>query len=310
MENAFDRGDPGDASSRTRPVAIGEAIDESWNLRPLPQGGIVTRAGASGRWQMRSTVPEQPCARCTPRMWPRLPTATSCRGVPCSGPVGRCPTCGPRCGTRRLPRPRDDRRLRIGRAAASTSSTSSQPGTSRPLSESRSYRDPPPPGVEAFPPMPFWDRRVEGRTGIGHPPWEEYQPDRAEHGAWYHLDEPPMLDDGTLDPLALIVFADTMPGLDRREGRPVAAPAGSPRASTSRSICSTTAARSGSSRTAGRGSRVTAMRRWTWRCGTSVPPEPTPGAWSPTRPRYASSPSTPDVNEHRSSEGHSTESMP
>ena len=25
-----------------------------------------------------------------------------------------------------------------------------------------SFRDPPPPGVEAFPPMPFWDRLVEG----------------------------------------------------------------------------------------------------------------------------------------------------
>ena len=81
-----------------------------------------------------------------------------------------------------------------------------------PLSESRSYREPPPPGVESFPPMPFWDRLVEGRTGIGHAPWEEYEPDRAEHGAWYHFDDTPLLDDGTLDPLALIVLADTMPG--------------------------------------------------------------------------------------------------
>jgi len=81
-----------------------------------------------------------------------------------------------------------------------------------PLSEARSFRDPPPPGVEPFPPTPFWDSRVEGRTGFGHAPWDEYVPDRAEHAIWYRLDVPPMDDLGALDPLALIVFADTMPG--------------------------------------------------------------------------------------------------
>jgi hypothetical protein len=29
---------------------------------------------------------------------------------------------------------------------------------------------------------------------------------------WYRFDDPPFLDDGTLDPLAVIVLADTMPG--------------------------------------------------------------------------------------------------
>ena len=29
---------------------------------------------------------------------------------------------------------------------------------------------------------------------------------------WYRFDDPPFLDDGTLDPLALVVVADTMPG--------------------------------------------------------------------------------------------------
>ena len=29
---------------------------------------------------------------------------------------------------------------------------------------------------------------------------------------WYRFEEPPFLDDGTLDPLALVVLADTMPG--------------------------------------------------------------------------------------------------
>jgi hypothetical protein len=29
---------------------------------------------------------------------------------------------------------------------------------------------------------------------------------------WYRFDDPPFLDDGTLDPLALVVLVDTMPG--------------------------------------------------------------------------------------------------
>ena len=29
---------------------------------------------------------------------------------------------------------------------------------------------------------------------------------------WYRFDDPPMLDDGTMDPLAVVVLADTMPG--------------------------------------------------------------------------------------------------
>jgi acyl-coenzyme A thioesterase PaaI-like protein len=81
-----------------------------------------------------------------------------------------------------------------------------------PLDKARSFRDPPPPGIEPFIPAPFWQQRLEGRTALGHTPWEHYRPGRAEHGTWYRMDEPPMLADGTLDPLALIVMADTMPG--------------------------------------------------------------------------------------------------
>jgi len=76
-----------------------------------------------------------------------------------------------------------------------------------------SYRDPLPEGVElSFPPMPFWSELVEARVVRGHPPWEDYVPDRAERIMWYRFDEAPFLDDGRLDPLALVVLADTMPG--------------------------------------------------------------------------------------------------
>jgi acyl-CoA thioesterase len=75
-----------------------------------------------------------------------------------------------------------------------------------------SFRDPPPDDFPAFDPMPFWDSWVEGRPVLGHAPWEEYVPDRAERAMWYRFDDPPFLDDGTLDPLAIVVLADTMPG--------------------------------------------------------------------------------------------------
>jgi acyl-CoA thioesterase len=74
-----------------------------------------------------------------------------------------------------------------------------------------SFRLPPPAGV-VVPPMPFWERLVEGRSARGHPPWEEYTPERAERVMWYSFDQPPRLGDGTLDPFALVVLADTMPG--------------------------------------------------------------------------------------------------
>ncbi|MGH9046162.1 MAG: hypothetical protein ACRDVW_02495, partial [Acidimicrobiales bacterium] len=82
-----------------------------------------------------------------------------------------------------------------------------------PLHEARSFREPRPPGAgEDTWVSPFWDGILEGRAALGHAPWEDYAPERAEHGTWYRLDEPPVLDDGSQDPLALLVFADTMPG--------------------------------------------------------------------------------------------------
>ncbi len=70
--------------------------------------------------------------------------------------------------------------------------------------------------------MPFWDRLVEGRIGLGPPPvGGPTSPDRAERVMWYRFDQSPFLDDGTLDPLALVVLADTMPGaVSEKVGRP------------------------------------------------------------------------------------------
>lgn len=75
-----------------------------------------------------------------------------------------------------------------------------------------SFRDPPPEHVPPFPPMRFWDEMVDGRPALGHAPWDDYVADRAERAAWYRFDEAPFLDDGTVDPLSLVVLVDTMPG--------------------------------------------------------------------------------------------------
>lgn len=79
----------------------------------------------------------------------------------------------------------------------------------------RGYRDPVPEGVDFEfdgEPRPFWEAIVECRPAMGRPPWEPFEDGPAEIVYWYRLDDPPILDDGTLDPLATIVLCDTMPG--------------------------------------------------------------------------------------------------
>jgi acyl-CoA thioesterase len=77
------------------------------------------------------------------------------------------------------------------------------------------FRDPLPPDIEfefTRPPMPFWEQVVESRPAIGRRPWEPFEDGPAEMAYWYRLDDPPLLDDGRLDPVAAIVLCDTMPG--------------------------------------------------------------------------------------------------
>jgi acyl-CoA thioesterase len=186
-------------------------LDERWNLRPLPQGGIIT-AIAVRAMEMELAHDEQ-----TPRT---LHTTFAAQVTHGSLEV-------------------DVEILRAGRSMSQVRAEVRNVGAARghlttcvfgatrvgfeftdlrppddipdPLS-CRSFRDPPPPGVPVFEPMPFWAELVEGRPVLGHAPWDDYVPDRAERAMWYRFEDPPMLDDGELDPLALIVLADTMPG--------------------------------------------------------------------------------------------------
>jgi acyl-CoA thioesterase len=79
----------------------------------------------------------------------------------------------------------------------------------------RGYRDPVPDGIDFEfddDPRPFWESIVDCRPASGRPPWEPFEDGPAEIVYWYRLDDPPVLDDGTLEPLAAIVLCDTMPG--------------------------------------------------------------------------------------------------
>ncbi len=77
------------------------------------------------------------------------------------------------------------------------------------------WRDPIPPDVDfthVGEPPPFWSTIVEGRPSMARRPWEPVRPGPAESFDWYRFDQPPRRADGSLDPAALLVLADSMPG--------------------------------------------------------------------------------------------------
>jgi acyl-CoA thioesterase len=207
-------GNPFVQATTPRPVGDGryEAdLDDGWNLRPLPQGGIVTALAvramelelrsdeqrprtlhttyaaqvADGRLEIDVEILR--AGRSMSQARAEVRTAGSARG--------HLTTCV------------------FGATRDGFDFTELRPPDDIPPPEScPSFREPPPEGAEAFEPMAFWNDRVEGRVIFGHPPWDDYVPDRAERIVWYRFDEPPLLDDGRLDPLGLVVLADTMPG--------------------------------------------------------------------------------------------------
>src|SRR5262249_6315119 len=90
-------------------------------------------------------------------------------------------------------------------------STDATPPAVPPPDACRSFRDPPPPGFERRVRFPYWDR-VEGRTALGHAPWEEWTPTTSDRAYWYRFDDPPVVAGGGLDPVAVVSLCDTMPG--------------------------------------------------------------------------------------------------
>jgi acyl-CoA thioesterase len=195
----------------TGPGRYAADIDDVWNLRPLPQGGVVSALAV----RAMAAELDDPAQR------PRTLHTTFAAQVAC-GPVDV-----------------DVEVLRRGRTMSQARAEVRNPGAERghlttavfgspregfdftdlappvvpPPDECESFRSPPPEGFDrVFEPMPFWEEVVHGRNAIGHPPWDDSPRERAERATWYSFDEPPLLPDGTLDPLAMIVLADVMPG--------------------------------------------------------------------------------------------------
>lgn len=192
-------------------------VDAVWNLRPLPQGGIVTALA------LRAMAAELADER------QRLRTLhTVYAGQVAHGPVD--------IGVEVIRRGRSMSHLRAGvhnPGAPPGHLTTAVFGGRRdgfaftdavrpdvaPPEDCPSFRDPPPPGFDLLPPLPFWEH-VEGRPALGLPPWDDSPRTTSLQAAWYRFDDPPVLEDGTLDPLAIVVVADTMPGaVGQRLGR-------------------------------------------------------------------------------------------
>ncbi len=192
-------------------------IGAEWNCPIVPHGGLVT-ATALRAMTAELADPEQPLRSVT--------TVFAAQVLP--GPVDIDVTV-----------------LRRGRSISQLAATARTPGAdaghttlavfgaprdgyeftdARPPevpapTECPSFRDPPPPGFATDVHMNFWDH-LEGRPASGHAPWDDYVPASSERSAWYRFDEPPMLDDGRLDPLAVVTMCDTMPGaVSERVGR-------------------------------------------------------------------------------------------
>jgi acyl-CoA thioesterase len=186
-------------------------IDEVWNLRPLPQGGLVTAIA------LRAMAAELD----DPDQTLRVAHTTFAAQV-ASGPVevdvellrrGRSMS-HLRAEVRNEGAPRGHLTTGIfGQSRRGYDFTDLVPPPDVPHPDDcPSFRDPPPPEFErTWEPMPFWEEVMEGLPVVGHPPWEDYEPDRAEVVQWYRFDDPPMLDDGTLDPFAFAVAVDMMP---------------------------------------------------------------------------------------------------
>lgn len=186
------------------------SLSETWNLRPLPQGGVVTAIALRamteelGHPEQRLRTLHTTYAAQVAHGALTIDVETLRRGRSMSHM--RAEVCSDDTDRGHLTT------AVFGASRRGFEFTDIEPPPAPPPEQCRSWRDPLPEEATGFEPMPFWTERVEGRTAIGHAPWERYQAATAEVAVWYRFDDPPFDDDGTVDPLALVVLLDTMPG--------------------------------------------------------------------------------------------------
>lgn len=184
-------------------------LDHDWDLFPLPQGGIVAAFGLRAA-AAEIADPAQRLRTCT-TVFAGQVTAGELeidvrvlrRGRSASQLLTTVRNAGSPAGATTIS-------VFGGPRRGPTFVDVASPEVAAPF-DCPSYRDDPPPGVERHEPSPFWTR-VEGRPALGHAPWEQYEPASSDVATWYRFDDPPRLDDGSLDPLGVLTLADRMPG--------------------------------------------------------------------------------------------------
>jgi acyl-CoA thioesterase len=193
----------------TAPGRYRASLDHCWDLVPLPQGGIVTA------FALRAASHEV----ATPSLVLRTSTSVFAGQVT--------------AGELEI----DVQVLRRGKAAVQTLATvrnvGAEAGTTvvgvfgaprrgpsfvdvhppevQPPLASPAYEDSMPPELAALGTPPFWTR-VEVRRALGHAPWDVYTPTTSDSASWLRFRDPPVLADGSLDPLAVLTMTDRMPG--------------------------------------------------------------------------------------------------
>ena len=192
-------------------------LDHGWDLAPLPQGGVIAS------FALRSAAaeiaePSQHLRTCTTVFAGQVSAGeleidvqVLRRGRTASQVVSTVRNEGAPAGATVV--------AVFGTERRGPSFVDVVPPEVPPPGDCRSYRDPLPPGVDMGETFPFWTR-VEGRAALGHPPWQDYEPTTSDVATWLRFDVPPVLADGSLDPLGLVTLADRMPGsVGERIGR-------------------------------------------------------------------------------------------
>jgi acyl-CoA thioesterase len=194
------------------------AVDDSWNVMTLPQGGVIAAFG------LRASAAE------TGSPASALRTCTTVFAGPVTAGELEVDVTVLRAGrsatqvlstVRNVGKPSGATTLAVfGGSRRGPAFVDVAPPEAPPPSACKSFSEiPPPPDVEAPEPMAIWGR-IDGKPVIGHPPWEEYEPVASDVATWVRFAERPAGEDGALDPLGVPALVDRMPGaVGEREGR-------------------------------------------------------------------------------------------
>ena len=199
------------ARDTERPGRYRTTIDPEWNCPLVPHGGLVTAVAARAMGRELGN-PDQPLRSITAvfagqvRPGPvEIDVAVLRRGRSMSQLTATLRNAGEPAGNTTM--------AVFGRERPGFAFTDLPAPTAPPPERCPSFRDPVP-GIEERLHFNFWDH-VEGRHAVGHTPFDEYEPTSSERMTWYRFEEPPYVDGGVLDPLALVTLCDTMPGAVR-----------------------------------------------------------------------------------------------